>query len=861
VRWFQASIRGLIVPLVGFLAIVPISDAIGQSSGVEGNRAVFTSDTKADRAKKEATIRQVTKPIARADEELDFQAPNIEVLKDTNEVKGSGGILISQRGVQVQADESTMNLKTKQGVVSGNVVMTSPQGVFSADSAQLDMERETGAFQNGEFAVEEQGYQIRAGEIRKLSEFEFDLDDSDMTTCRCLDGSRPWEMRSGSCNITQEGYAHAYDTSFYFQGLPVLYTPYVVFPVKTKRAPGLLAPQLGMTNRDGFRYRQPIFVPLDDSSDITITPFVDTRSRVGTALGGEKIFSKTSNLRGRAYYSNESMRGNNLRGFDVSTYSDPTIDTNRFGGFYRQQWRPDPQRELPLEFVVDGHYTSDNLFIKEIEDPDIAPQQSQFLTSTAVLRGVAFERVNAELRTEYNQMILSPQELQFQRVPELSLSTRETFRPFGFNPYGLKLVTSLNSTTTDFVREKYYDGWRSDLAPRAAIPFHLSSYVRGQLSAELHQTYYSLRDTELPPVPTPVGTPSNGGTTNVAGVQSGTSNGGATEDQFLESSNSRTLPIFSYGMGTGLERVYQVERDSFLTTLAGLGAENQTKQLVRLKHTIEPSVQFTYIPGVSQGDLPLFDALDRYRQRSLFSYGGTSRIYGKFIRPYERSRNVEELAGSGDTLPTFDLSSSLLGFGRSMVLSPSLNMDRQLSDVRELARFDIRQTYDYIEATKDVDPNQDEFSDISLSMILSPSSYFATGIQSNLDAGNGDFSSYDVSMAMRDDREDALRLRYTFFEPTTANGNRTTNQLEGNVEFKLHEQLRLGYYTRYDIDNRRAIETRALLRFLNACKCWSIDLGVSDRFNPDRTAVLLSFTFNGLGDITQNVGLPQSNGQ
>jgi lipopolysaccharide assembly outer membrane protein LptD (OstA) len=314
-------------------------------------------------------------------------------------------------------------------------------------------------------------------------------------------------------------------------------------------------------------------------------------------------------------------------------------------------------------------------------------------------------------------------------------------------------------------------------------------------------------------------------------------------------------------MGTGLERVYQIDRDSFLTTLAGLGAENQATQLVRLKHTIEPSVQYTYIPGVSQGDLPLFDALDRFRQRSLFSYGGTSRIYGKFIRPYERSRNVEELAGSGDTLPTFDLSSSLLGFGRGMVLSPSLNMDRQLSDVRELARFDIRQTYDYLEATKDIDPNQDEFSDISLSMVLSPSSYFATGIQSNLDAGNGDFSSYDVSMAMRDDREDALRLRYTFFEPTTANGNSTTNQLEGNLEFKVHEQLRVGYYTRYDIDNRRAIESTALVRFLNACKCWSIDFGVSDRFNPDRTAVMLSFTFNGLGDITQNVGLPQSTGQ
>jgi LPS-assembly protein len=847
--------------LIALSMLLGLPDADCQSTRDNDNRAVFSADTKAQRAKNNATIKEITRPAGKSDEEFDFQAPNIELLKETNEVKGSGGILISQRGVQVQADESTINMTTKKGVVSGNVVMTSPQGVFSADSARLDIDNETGDFKNGEFMVEEDGYHIRAEEVRKISEFEFDLEDSDMTSCKCLDGSRPWELRSGSCSITQEGYAHAYDTSFRFQDLPVLYTPYMVFPVKTRRASGLLVPQWGMTNRDGFRYRQPIFLPVDDSTDFTITPFVDTKSRVGSALEVQKIYSRSSNVRSRMYYSNESMRGDNLRGFDVSTYSDPTIDTNRFGGFYRHQWRPDPREELPIEFIADGHYTSDNLFIKEIEDTDIAPQQSQYLTSTAVLRGVAFQRINAELRTEYNQMILSPQELQFQRVPELALSTRETFRPFGFNPYGLKLVTGINSTTTDFVRQDYYDGWRSDLVPQAAVPFHISNYVRGQLSAELHQTYYSLRDTMVPPTPTPFGMPTPSGTPGAGGAMVGTSNGGMDEDTFLESSNTRTLPIFNYGMGTGVERVYQLKRDGILTTLAGLGAENQTKELVRLKHTLEPSVQYTYIPGVSQGDLPLFDATDRYRQRSLFSYGGTSRIYGKFTRPYERSRSVEELAASGETMPTFDLSSSLLGFGRGMVLSPSLNMDRQTSDVRELARFDIRQTYDYIEATKDVDPNQDEFSDINLSMVLSPSTYFATGLQSNLDAEDGDFSSYDISMAMRDDREDALRLRYTFFEPTTANGNQTTSQIEGNVEFKLHEQLRLGYYTRYDVDNRRAIETRALMRFLNACKCWSIDLGVSDRFNPDRTAVMVSFTFAGLGDITQNVGLPQNSGQ
>lgn len=826
---------------------------------------VFRADSKDEQARREALIQEATSAVGKPEEDLDFQAGQMELFKERNEARGTGGITLAQRGVQIQAESCTLNTETKDGELAGNVVMTSPQGVVYAESAHLNIETETGDFKNASFEVEEGGYQITGKEIRKISEFEYDIDDSDMTTCRCMDGSRPWRILSSSCDITQEGYAHAYGTQFVFQDVPLFYTPYIGFPVKTKRAPGLLVPQLGMTNRDGFRYRQPIFLPLDESTDFTITPMIDTRSRVGGSLEGQRVFSKTSKVHSRFYYSNESRRGSNLRGFDVSTYSDPTVDTNRFGGFYKQQWRPDPRSELPLEFVADGHYTSDNLFIKEIEDTDIAPQQANFLTSTAVLRGVAFGRINAEARTEYNQMILSNQDLQFQRVPEVVLSTRETFRPFGFNPYGVKLITSLAATGTEFMRKEYYDGTRTDLSPRAVVPFHISNYVRGQFSAELHQTYYSLDDRRVPTPPTPAATPTPGaaGTPQPGAAKAAAAPAGSTQstnssdtDVLLDPSTDRTLPIFSYAMATGVERVYSLSRDSWLTKLAGLGIESQTQDLVRIKHTIEPSVQYTFVPGVRQGDLPLFDANDRYRERGLISYGVTSRLYGKFSRPYERSRSVEELAPSHESMPTFDLSSSLLGFGRGMVLSPTLNLDPQSSSVRELVRFDLRQTYDHIEDQKNIDPTLGPASDVNAALVLSPSTYFATSIQSNVDVRQNELTSFDIGFAARDDRDDALRFRYTYFQPTESNGKVRTSQIEGNLEVKLHERLRAGYYTRYNETSRDILESRALLRFISACKCWSLDLGVSGRFNPDRQAFMVSFNFPGLGDVNQSFRIP-----
>lgn len=307
-------------------------------------------------------------------------------------------------------------------------------------------------------------------------------------------------------------------------------------------------------------------------------------------------------------------------------------------------------------------------------------------------------------------------------------------------------------------------------------------------------------------------------------------------------------------MSTAVERVYQVDRSGWFSRLASYGAKNEKSELVRMKHTIEPNFQYTYIPDIDQENNPLFDQLDRYRQRSLVSYGFNSRIYGRFMEPYERTRSVEELAAAGESIPMVDLGSSMLDFGRNMVIAPSQNVDLREGEIRQLAMFSVKQTYDFVEASKDVDPNVEPFSDLNLGVSLSPSSYFSTGFQTNYHTQDGSFSSYALSLGFMDDREDMIRSRYTFVD-------QSVQQLEANVEIALHPRFRAGGYIRYDADQSEVIESRGLLRFINSCRCWSADLGVGQTINPDRKMVLFTFTFGGLGGITQGVGLPQQGTQ
>src|SRR3546814_10249425 len=54
--------------------------------------------------------------------------------------------------------------------------------------------------------------------------------------------------------------------------VPVLYVPWFPFPIDNRRRTGLLYPGIGSSGRNGFDYRQPIYLNLAPNYDATITP-------------------------------------------------------------------------------------------------------------------------------------------------------------------------------------------------------------------------------------------------------------------------------------------------------------------------------------------------------------------------------------------------------------------------------------------------------------------------------------------------------------------------------------------------------------------------------------------------------------
>lgn len=460
---------------------------------------------------------------------------------------------------------------------------------------------------------------------------------------------------------------------------------------------------------------------------------------------------------------------------------------------------------------------------------------ANFTTSTILTRMTLGKYITAEVSAEYNQSIDADIERNddrmLQRLPEFTVTGMRSFRPFGVNPYGLKLVTKGGVSVTEFSRDYGVEGTRTNINPIVALPFHYKNYFQAELQFSAYDTRYDLSGVVPEDDPTGEG--------QVGRIDTGA---------------SRQTGIAQYTMSTSVERVFDVQEGGVLSTITGLGVENQRDKLLRVKHTIEPVFRYTYIPEVAQDDLPLFDALDRIRERQLFTYGVTSSLYGRFVPRKNRGTTIPELAPEAEELPQLEFSDSLSSFSGGSDMG-MLRRSPRVGSIRELVTFNIRQSYDYLEDAEDNDPVREPFSDIATSLNFDPNKSFSFGFDSNYNPYESAISSISPKFSLRDDRGDVIRAKYNFTDPDVANktGLQQISNVEGAAEIVMTDRIKLGYYGRYDAEASDFIEQALALRLMSACNCWHIDVGMSERTNPDKQQVNFRFTFAGLGDITQDI--------
>jgi LPS-assembly protein len=266
------------------------------------------------------------------------------------------------------------------------------------------------------------------------------------TTCPLRDQS--WQLKAKSIVLdTRNKVGTGRGAQVDFMGVPLVYLPWVSFPLSSERKSGFLFPGVGNTSTNGLQLSVPYYWNIAPNADFTFQPIL--YSKAGTDLGGDLRFL-TASQRGR-------LDWNYLP------------DDSAFGGS-RSRVRFTEVAELPGDFRLNAsaENVSDTRYFEDFsQGPEGA--STPFLERRATL-SYRSEHWSIDGEAQQYQTIdytLLQPDRPYARVPRIAVDADYGVGPNALLHYGFdsELVDFQHSQRPDIVTT----GWRADLMPQVSL--------------------------------------------------------------------------------------------------------------------------------------------------------------------------------------------------------------------------------------------------------------------------------------------------------------------------------------------------------------------------------------------------------
>ena len=558
----------------------------------------------------------------------------------------------------LRADEVTYDQEKKTARASGNVMFVSGQFAAVAEEVVVDLQSNEANVKGGLFmqkrnvtaealASAETPQQLRemgdtpvllsGTRIKRTGPNAFTVDDLAFSPCECKPGEPSWRVEADNASVEMGERAILTWPVVYVRSVPVFALPWLYLPLAERRS-GLLVPRPTASSLNGFAIEQPVFFTLGRSYDLTFTPGYYTGGSQEEHVLAPEVTRKEPRFLGVRgprlltefrYVPSERTRGRATLGFlyDLQPPRNP-VDAN----FYRvdgptsahlpearglrgeASWQHTQELGSGWRDREDAAFVSDGFYTRDLT-ADIVARENQYLRSSAVLyhRGEEhYAGMDVSLRqdirwgyhylredrvpatTNPEQPIL-PSPSTFHRLPGITVALPERLLGRGWMA-GMRMEFSRLSPLTRTFGDEGEDGLFS--------PFRVY------------------------PVPGPDGKPRN--------VEDATQSN-AVFDASDREARSRLdfFPRLSTSFGLGpyarLSPSLALRQDVYLGEVSGHLAQRgypllgltASSELARTyeqgttswRHTIVPSVEVRYVPGVWGGVPPPGASPDRPPQR------------------------------------------------------------------------------------------------------------------------------------------------------------------------------------------------------------------------------------------------------
>lgn len=177
---------------------------------------------------------------------------------------------VGRNAADTDAGSGDFGESPEEGTSSG---FAAPRSMEINPASMKRLKRSTGSF------VEARG---EAERIEFQGENQLQLSSASYTTCK--PGNDDWYLRIDDLHLDYDSnVGTGKNASIQFLGVPILYSPWLSFPLNNQRKSGVLAPTYGSTSDSGFEFTLPYYWNIAPNMDATISPRI--LSKRGVQLG------------------------------------------------------------------------------------------------------------------------------------------------------------------------------------------------------------------------------------------------------------------------------------------------------------------------------------------------------------------------------------------------------------------------------------------------------------------------------------------------------------------------------------------------------------------------------------------------
>jgi hypothetical protein len=401
-----------------------------------------------------------------------------------DELTLEGYVDIRYGDLRLQADHVRYIPATKIAYAEGNVIIDQGEGRITAQSVEFNLETSTGVFTDAR-GFAEPGINFVADKVEKISENELVLHDARFTAC-----TQPipyWSFKMKRALLRLGEYAYLHDLTFRAGRVPVFYSPYLVWPIKTDRASGFLFPQFGFSDRNGTVFSEAYYWAMRRNMDATI--YVDYLSKAGWGIGTEYryVMSET----GQGNFSGYFIRDEVAR-----EANEPDVPIDRWLINYKHR----QQIGLDWNLVANANLISDFDYYRDFARDIRLASTPEAVSNIFLSRNWGFYALNMQaerreqlvqevvLPTGYGQDFLMTRERTISRWirPEAELRGRR--QKLGNTPLYLTLLASANN----FEKGEEDVGYqRIDAFPTLSSQLSPVPWLDIDASAGVRDTYYT----------------------------------------------------------------------------------------------------------------------------------------------------------------------------------------------------------------------------------------------------------------------------------------------------------------------------------------------------------------------------------